>query len=104
MSRIRIVSDGHYMRSAVYTVADDGTEEMLNGVLGVTWSLKTGEVAQATLDLDMVGVDVVGYDEPPECGYESPYLAHPCFLPADHDGDHCCYAPAPGDIHYVVAT
>lgn len=60
--RVRIVSDGTFHGSNVYV--DD---KPLVGVTGVSWSLSSpAKYAEATIHLDNVAVDVVGYPDDAE--------------------------------------
>lgn len=60
MSRLHIRSGGSYVNTTITVVDDDGNEEPLIGVVNATWSIKKGELANMTLEMDAVEVDVVG--------------------------------------------
>lgn len=91
MTRIRITSGGSFMDSAIYTVADGGTEEILLGVTAVSWSLTRGDLATAVLVMDRVAVDVIG-ELPPVCGYRYEFRPHmACTLPAGHEELHVAH-------------
>lgn len=64
-ARVRIeCPDGQPAHTRVYVVQDDGAIVPIPNLVSVTWTLRAGELAVATLEIEAVEGDVVGVVKP----------------------------------------